>query len=127
MASNLLKGRQILAGDDERDVLETFEEELEEYEVELEAVSTCEEAVHNMSSLTYDLAILDTMGVRGFELPEQATATRVPVVVLTAHSLAAASLKKSIEFEARAFLPEDQLGKIVPFLQEGLTLGYQSA
>jgi DNA-binding response OmpR family regulator len=111
MASNLLKGRQILALDDERDVLEILEEELEEYDVELETVSTYEEAADKMSGLAYDLIILDIMGVRGFELLEQATARKVPVVMLTAHSLTAESLKKSIELGAQAFLSNSQLGK----------------
>ncbi len=127
MASNLLKGKQILAVDDERDVLEILEEELEEYEVELETASTYEEAEGKISGLTYDLVILDIMGVRGFELLAQAIARIVPVVMLTAHSLTTESLKKSIELGARAFLPKDQLGRLAPFLEDVLSLSYQSA
>jgi DNA-binding NtrC family response regulator len=127
MASNLLKGKQILAVDNEWDVLEIVEEELEEYEVELKTASTHEEAADMMSSLTDDLVILFIMGVRGFELLEQASARKVPVVMLTAHSLTAESLKKSIELGAWAFLPKDQLGRFVPFLEDVLALGYQSA
>lgn len=127
MAQNLLKGKQILAVDDERDVLDILAEELEDYGVILEKASTYEEAIQQMSSLTYDLIILDIMGVRGFELLEHATAKQVPVVMLTAHALSAESLKKSIELGARAYLPKDQLGQIAPFLEDVLTLSYQSS
>jgi DNA-binding response OmpR family regulator len=115
MPSNLLKGKQIVAVDNERDGLELLEEELGESEVELETVSTVEEAAGKMSGLIFDLVILDIMGVRGFEPLEQATVEKVPVVMLTAHSLTVESLKKSIELEARAFLPKDQLERLAPF------------
>jgi hypothetical protein len=37
--------------------------------------------------------------------------------MLTAHSLNPESLKHSIEKKARAYLPKDKLGEIVPFLE----------
>lgn len=126
MASNLLTGKRMLAVDDERDVLEILGEELEVYGAELDRASTYEEGIQKMASLTYDLAILDIMGVRGFELLEFAVAKELPVVMLTAHALSAEALKKSIELGARAYLPKDQLGRIAPFLEDVLTLSFQS-
>jgi CheY-like chemotaxis protein len=127
MPSELLKGKRILAVDDEKDVLDVLEEELETYDVELDRARSYEESLERMSSLTYDLVILDIMGVRGFELLEFANARKIPVVMLTAHALNAAYLKQSIELGARAYLPKDQLGQVGPFIEDVLTLSYQSA
>ena len=115
MSSGLLKGKQVLAVDDERDVLDTIRDELEDYGAEVDRASSYEEGFQKISSLTYDLIILDIMGVQGFELLEHAVARRIPAVMLTAHSLSAASLKRSIELGARAYLPKDQLGQVAPF------------
>lgn len=127
MARSLLEGKTILAVDDEPDVLDILGEELEDYGVDFERASTYEDAIQKMSSLTYDLVLLDIMGVRGFELLEYATEKKIPVVMLTAHALSPQSLKKSIELGARAYLPKDQLGQIAPFVEDVLTLSYQSA
>jgi CheY-like chemotaxis protein len=127
MARGLLQGKTILAVDDEPDVLDILAEELEDYGVEFERTSTYEDGIQKLPSLTYDLVVLDIMGVRGFELLEFATAKDIPVVMLTARSLSPESLKKSIELGARAYLPKDQLGQIAPFLEDVLTLNYQSA
>jgi len=127
MPSKLLKGKHILAVDDEPDILDILDEELQDHEVELDRASTYEEAIQRMSSLTYDLVMLDIMGVRGFELLEFAVTKKLPVVMLTAHALSPQSLKKSIELGARAYLPKDQLGQITPFLEDVLSLSYQSA
>ncbi len=127
MSSNILKGKQILAVDDEQDVLDILAEELEHYEVTLDTATNYQDAVEKLSSLTYDLAILDIMGVRGFDLLQLATMKKIPVVMLTAHLLTPEALKRSIELGARAFLPKDQLGKLAPFLEDVLSLSYQSA
>jgi DNA-binding response OmpR family regulator len=127
MGAKLLAGKQILAVDDEQDILDIIAEELEEHGVELDRASSYEDAIQKMSSLTYDMVILDIMGVRGFELLEFATNRRMPAIMLTAHALSPESLKKSIELGARAFLPKDQLGQLTPFLEDVLTQSYHGA
>ncbi len=127
MGAKLLAGKQILAVDDEQDILDIIAEELEEYGVELDRASSYEDAIEKMSSLTYNLVILDIMGVRGFELLEFAINKSMPAVMLTAHALSPESLKKSIELGARAFLPKDQLGQLAPFLEDVLTHSYHGA
>src|SRR4030042_4090510 len=102
MGAKLLAGKQILAVDDEQDILDIIAEELEEQEVELDTASSYEDAIQKMSSLTYDLVILDVMGVRGFELLEFAISKGMAAIMLTAHALSPESLKKSIELGARA-------------------------
>jgi len=125
MPSKLLKGKRILAVDDEKDVLDVLDEELEIHDVKFERAASYETAVELMTSHTYDLVILDIMGVRGFELLEKAVAGKVPVVILTAHALDAKYLKKSIELGARAYVPKYQLGQIAPFIEDVLSLSYQ--
>ncbi len=122
MGTSLLGGKQILAVDDEQDILDIIAEELEEYGVEVDSASTYDEAMDKMSALTYDLLVLDIMGVKGFELLEFAVSKKMPAVMLTAHALSPESLKKSIELGARAFLPKDQLGQLAPFLEDVLAL-----
>ncbi len=66
------------------------------------------------------------MGVRGFDLLERAVLKKLPVAMLTAHALTPEALKKSIEMGARAYLPKEKLGEIVPFLEDVLTYEYLS-
>jgi CheY-like chemotaxis protein len=110
-----LKGLQTLAADGEQDSLDILKEELDEFGVEFNGASTCEEGIRRLASLTYDLATLDLMGVRGFDLLEYASAKQIPVAMLTAHAFSPQSLKKSVELGARAYLPKDQLRQIAPF------------
>lgn len=127
MASILLKGKQILAVDDERDVLDILQEELEEHQVVFDRAATYEDAIERLSSLTYDLVIMDIMGVRGFELLEHAVAKNIPVVIVTAHALSPKNLKESIELGARAYIPKDRLGQVTPFLEDVLALEFRAA
>ncbi len=40
------------------------------------------------------------------------------VAMLTAHALSPEAMKKSHDLGARAYLPKDKLGEIVPFLED---------
>jgi DNA-binding NtrC family response regulator len=122
--SKLLKDKLILAVDDEEDVLAIIQEELSEsVDVKLHLAATFEAAQQNLQSYRYDLVILDIMGVRGFDLLKIATEAQFPTVMLTAHAFTPGALKESIELGARAFLPKEQLGDLVPFLEDVLELG----
>ncbi|MDA8406387.1 MAG: response regulator [Deltaproteobacteria bacterium] len=126
MPASILKGKSILAVDDEEDILEILAEELEDYKVDYDSASSFEEALDKLASYRYDLVILDIMGVRGFDLLQTAVSRKMPVVMLTAHALSPEALKKSIELGARAYLPKDQIVKMIPFLEDLLMLSYQS-
>jgi DNA-binding response OmpR family regulator len=124
MAESILNGKNLLAVDDEPDVLTILEEEI------LEAAPKCyfdkttsyQHATEFFASFTYDLVILDIMGVRGFDLLRRAVdrPSPFPVVMLTAHALNPGALKQSIEMGARAYLPKEKLGEVVPFLEDVL-------
>jgi len=123
---SLLNNKLILAVDDEPDVLTVLEEEIKEAapQCRFDKATTYQEAVERMMALTYDLVILDIMGVRGFDLLNLAVNRRFPVVMLTAHALNTESLKQSIESGARAYLPKEKLGEVVPFLEDILRYEY---
>lgn len=125
--SEVLHEKLILAVDDEEDVLEIIEEELmDAAECTLHTATTFERAQQYLVSYTYDLVILDIMGVRGFDLLQIATNAGFPTVMLTAHAFTPDALKKSIELGANAYLPKEKLGNLVPFLEDVLKLSYKS-
>jgi len=120
MSTSILNGKTILAVDDEPDVLDLLEEEILGYapNCKIEKAFTYQEASEKLESQNYDVVILDIMGVRGFDLLEQSIKHRFQTAMLTGHSLNPASLKRSIEMGASAYLPKDKLGEIVPFLED---------
>jgi CheY-like chemotaxis protein len=123
MKSSILDGKKILAVDDEPDVLSVLEEEIMGAcpNCKFEKATTFEAAAKKLESQSYDVVILDIMGVRGFDLLDLAVSRHMKVTMLTAHSFNPESLKRSFDMKARAYLPKDQLGKIVPFLEDVLT------
>ena len=126
MADSILNGKYILAVDDEPDVLVTLEEEIlgAAPKCKFEKAKTYEEAVKKLKSQTYDVVVLDIMGVRGFDLLELAVSRDFRVAMLTAHALSADALKRSFEMKARAYLPKEKLGEVVPFLEDVLKYEY---
>lgn len=126
MAQSILDGKSILAVDDEPDVLMVVEEEIRHScpDCKIEKATSYEKAVELLESQPYDLVILDIMGVRGFELLELAVGKGLRVAMLTAHALSPEALKKSHDLGARAYLPKDKLGELVPFLEDVLQYEY---
>lgn len=124
--SDIWKDKLILAVDDEEDVLDTIQDALQESGVSLHTATTFEKGRELLASYSYDLVILDIMGVRGFDLLKIATIRQLPAVMLTAHALNPEALKKSIELGARAYFPKDILSSLVPFLEDVMRLSYQS-
>jgi DNA-binding NtrC family response regulator len=122
MVESILNGKSILAIDDEPDVLDILEEEILAAcpRCTFDKATTYEQTNELSNTFTYELVILDIMGVRGFDLLERAVAHHFPVVMLTAHALNPEALKRSIEMGARAYLPKEKLGEIVPFLEDVL-------
>jgi hypothetical protein len=56
---------------------------------------------------------------------EVAVSRNFRVAMLTAHSLNPEALKQSFEMKARAYLPKEKLGEIVPFLEDVLRYEYK--
>jgi CheY-like chemotaxis protein len=107
---SLLKGKTILAVDDEKDIIETIEELLEEANVDV--AYDFETASDKINSNTYDVVILDIMGVDGITLLEQAVKRNLPAVMLTANSLNPDSLMESIKKGAISYIPKEHLSDL---------------
>jgi len=117
MAENdILKGKKILAVDDESDVLDTLREMLDE--CEMETATTYELAKELLESRVYDVAILDIMGVRGFDLLKIAMKKKIPALMLTAHGLNPENLVDSVKLGAKSYIPKDKISDIDIYLKE---------
>jgi DNA-binding response OmpR family regulator len=125
---SVLDGKRILIVDDEPDVLTLLEQEIEEVgpNCRVDKATTYEKGAELINANTYDLVVLDIMGVRGFDLLALAVKRNFKVGMLTAHALSPEALKKSHELGAYAYLPKDKLGEIVPFLEDILTHEYKT-
>jgi CheY-like chemotaxis protein len=120
MTGSILNGKRILAVDDEPDVLTVLEDEILSScpECKIDKATSYETALNLLKSQNYDLVILDIMGVRGFDLLDFAVKLDLRASILTAHALNPEALKQSLMMGARAYLPKEKLGEIVPFLED---------
>jgi DNA-binding response OmpR family regulator len=86
----------------------------------IDTASTFEEGKNLLEANDYDVAILDIMGVKGFELLRIASDRDVPALMLTAHALSEESLKKSAENGASYYAPKDEINRIDVFVADVL-------
>lgn len=113
---NLIDGKKVLIVDDEPDVLETLEDLL----------TTCrtvpaesfEAAAALLESETFDLAILDIMGVAGYDLLDIAVEKGITAVMLTARALGPENVKKSYHRGAAYYIPKEEMVNIETFLND---------
>ncbi|WP_300464671.1 response regulator [Desulfobacula sp.] len=118
-SKNILTGKKILVVDDEPDVLATLIELLDM--CKLDTAASFEEGKRLLEDQNYDLAILDIMGVRGFDLLKIANHQKIPALMLTANALSEESLKKSAQDGAAYFAPKDKMADIELFVADVLT------
>ncbi len=112
--TEILKGKRVLIVDDEPDVLESLTEMLDMCRVD--AAADFETAAEMLETGTYQVAVLDIMGVDGYGLLEIARRRKIPAVMLTAHALSEEAFAKSIEEGAWAYLPKEKLAEVDAFL-----------
>lgn len=112
----ILRGKRVLIVDDEQDILDLLVQLLSACMVD--SASSFEEAKRLLETENYDIAVLDIMGVRGFELLEIANERGIPALMLTAHALSEESLRKSAEDGASYYVPKDEIGKIDVFVAD---------
>ena len=118
-SENILKGKTILIVDDEPDVLESLIDLLDMCRID--TASSFEDGKRLLEGQYYDIAILDIMGVKGFELLKTANDHKIPALMLTAHALSEESLKKSAEDGAAYFAPKDKMADIEIFITDIFT------
>jgi DNA-binding response OmpR family regulator len=115
-----MENKKILVVDDEIDILETLEELLEDDDFSVDSAASFEEAVSFLKSDRYDVAILDIMGVRGYDLLEATHKMGIPTLMLTGHAFSPDNLKKSIEMGADAYIPKDKMVDITLYVDDVL-------
>jgi DNA-binding NtrC family response regulator len=113
-----LEGLKILIVDDEPDVLDTLEGLLDMCDVV--CASRFDEARDLLESQDFDMAILDIMGVNGYELLEIANKKKVPAVMLTAHGLSVENTVKAHREGAASYVPKDKMAEIATYLNDVL-------
>ncbi len=123
MKGSILNGKLVLAVDDEPEVLNLLEEKISAAcpGCRLDKATTYQEAAAKIGSSTYDLVLLDIMGVRGFDLLDLAVARNVPAAMLATYPPNPGALKRSIEMGARGYLLKVKLEEIVPILEDVLS------
>lgn len=114
-----LKGKRILAVDDEEDILETIEDILDEADLDL--AGDYDTASRKIRQNRYDLAILDIMGVNGLKLLTETVERGIPTVMLTAHAINPDTLMESIRKGAISYLPKEALTDLDDLLEQLLS------
>ena len=107
---SILKGKHILAVDDEEDILETIIDILDESVID--SARDYESASNKIKAGKYDLVILDIMGVDGLQLLEESVERGIPTVMLTAHAVNPETLMESIQKGAISYLPKEKLSEL---------------
>ena len=114
----LLDGKRVLIVDDEPDILETLEELLPMCKVT--TASSFEQAKELMETESFDMAILDIMGVNGYELLKIAGEQRIIAVMLTAHALSPENTVRSFKEGAAYYIPKEKMINIATYLNDVL-------
>lgn len=114
----MLDGKKILVVDDEIDVLESVEGLLPRCDVV--RAQNFEEAKKHLDRESFDLCILDIMGVDGYELLNIANQNSVTAIMLTAHSLSVEDTVKSFKNGAAYYVPKEKISELPTYLNDVL-------
>ena len=121
--SKILKDKVVLVVDDEVDVTDTVAEVLDMCFIR--KANDYDTARQYLMSYTFDIVILDIMGVNGFELLKLSVKRGFPTVMLTAYALTPAALEKSIKLGAVSFLPKEKMSELDDFIADVVLKGGQ--
>ena len=113
---NLLKDKKILIVDDEPDILMTLEDLLSMCDT-VKAASY-NEAKDLLEMQDFDIAILDIMGISGYDLLEIANEKKIITVMLTAYALTPGDVAKSYKMGAAYYIPKEEMVNITTFLED---------
>jgi len=113
-ATKILRGKRILIVDDEPDIIESLNEILDMCKID--TATSFSDGKQRLENQSYDIAILDIMGVEGFELLKISKLQKTPALMLTAHALSEKNLLKSAKDGAVYFVPKDKMSDIDIFL-----------
>ena len=113
---NLLKDKKILVVDDEQDILDTLEDLLPMCQVK--KATNADDAAKLLDSDSFDIAILDIMGVNGYELLALANKKGIISVMLTAHAFSVEDTVQSAVKGAALYIPKEKIGEIQTYLND---------
>jgi DNA-binding NtrC family response regulator len=117
-AREYIRGKRILIVDDEQLVLDSLAALLDICKID--TALTFEEGKRQLEENDYDMAILDIMGVQGFELLAVAKGRGIPALMLTAHGLSEENLRKSAANGASYYVPKEEMANIATFVADVL-------
>lgn len=115
---NRLDDKKVLIVDDERDILDTLEDLLPMCHIR--KTLDFDEAKTLLDTETFDIAILDIMGVNGYVLLDIAREKGITAIMLTAHALSPENVDKSYRKGAAFFIPKVKMVEIETFLEDVL-------
>ena len=115
-ASDILKDKVVLVVDDEPDVLDTVADVLDSCLIT--KAKDFSSARQYLMTYTYDIVILDIMGVDGFELLKMSVKRGFPTVMLTAYALTPDALEQSMRLGAVSFLPKEKMSDLDDYLAD---------
>jgi len=114
----IISGKRVLIVDDEQDVLDTLAGLLDICKID--TATSFEEGKRLLQDNVYDIAILDIMGVKGFDLLEIAHKRGVPALMLTAHALSEETSKIRLKAVTSYYAPKDRIDQIDIFVADVL-------
>ncbi len=114
----VIRGKKVLIVEDEKDVIEVLMELLDVCKID--AATSFEAGKKLLKENDYDIAILDIMGVQGFDLLKIAEERKIPAMMLTAHGLSEENLQRSVKEGAAYYAPKDEMNKIAAFVADVL-------
>ena len=113
---SIIEGKYALVVDDEQDILDTVEDLLDM--CRLDTATTFHEAEALLMQNAYDIAILDIMGVDGYELLKIANSQNIPALMLTAQASTNENLYRLCEAGAAYYVPKIKMHEIDTFLAD---------
>jgi DNA-binding NtrC family response regulator len=120
---SMIIGKKILIVDDEQDILDSLEELLTT--ADITKAASYEDAKRLLETERFDIAILDIMGVKGYELLQIATGKKIICVMLTAHALSPEQTIKSHQKGAALYVPKEKMSDIATYLEDILAAKMQ--
>ena len=115
-SEKFIAGKYALIVDDEQDILDTLVELLDMCKID--TASSFSEAEKLLNENPYDIAVLDIMGVDGYELLKVANSQNIPAVMLTAQAQTNDSLNRLAEGGAAYYAPKDRMHELDIFLAD---------
>jgi DNA-binding response OmpR family regulator len=112
----IITGKYALVVDDEQDVLDTVEDLLDM--CKLDTATTFQEAEKLLMENAYDIAILDIMGVDGYELLKIANSQNIPALMLTAQASTNENLYRLCEAGAAYYVPKIKMPELDTYLAD---------